>query len=84
MYFPTGSNLDDQRITDLSAEPEAKYLPFLAYVKQITFSLCPKSVNLCFMVNNTLSFYGITFYLFFILVAPRAKHSQMLEIRKKA
>jgi len=46
LYFPTGSNLDDQRITDLSAEPEANNLPFLAFVKQITFSLCPKSLNI--------------------------------------
>jgi len=53
LYFPTGSNLDDQRITVLSAEPEANSLPFLAFVKQITFSLCPKSKNICVMINNT-------------------------------
>lgn len=43
LYFPTGSNLDDQRITVLSAAPEAKSLPFMAFATQKTFSLCPKN-----------------------------------------
>jgi len=43
LYFPTGSNLEDQRITVLSAAPEANSLPFLATAKQKTFSLCPKN-----------------------------------------
>jgi hypothetical protein len=42
LYFPTGSNLDDQRITVLSAAPEANILPLLEVAKQKTFSLCPK------------------------------------------
>lgn len=45
VYFPTGSNLDDQRITVLSAAPDANSLPFLAADKQKMFSLCPKSVT---------------------------------------
>jgi len=43
LYFPTGSNLDDHKITVLSAAPEANSLPFLAVSKQKTFSLCPKN-----------------------------------------
>jgi len=43
LYFPTGSNLDDHKITVLSAAPEANSLPFLAVSKQKIFSLCPKN-----------------------------------------
>jgi len=43
LYFPIGSNFDDQRITVLSAAPDANDLPFLAAAKQKTLSLCPKS-----------------------------------------
>lgn len=46
LYLPTGSNFDDQRITVLSAAPDANSLPFLAAAKQKTISLCPKNKSI--------------------------------------
>lgn len=60
LYFPTGSNLDDQKITDLSAAPEANNFPFLAVSKQKTFSLCPKN-----KIFHNVHIYVIIYELYF-------------------